>query len=119
MKGFHIYVVDDDRDSADALAAILASMGHHAIAYYDGASVWKDRQHAKPDCVILDIAMEGMDGQALANAMREKYGDDVVLIAITGVPTASKLVQSTFRIVDHYFVKPLDMARLQAILLSC
>lgn len=117
--GFHIYVVDDDRDSADALTASLAEMGHQVVAYYDGASVWEDTQRSKPDCVLMDIAMEGMDGLALAKAMRAKFGDDVVLIAITGVATDNRTVQSTFRLVDHYFVKPLDMRRLEAILLGC
>ncbi|MBS0339859.1 MAG: response regulator [Proteobacteria bacterium] len=118
-KGFHIYVVDDDAESADALAAVLGTMGHHVMAYYDGVSAWEDAQRVKPDCVLLDIAMEEMDGLALASAMRAKFGDDVVLIAITGVAADDKKVQSTFRLVDHYFVKPIDMSKLEAILLGC
>lgn len=114
--GFQIYVVDDDSDTADALAASLEGMGLRAVAYYDGLSVLQDTQRVRPDCVLLDIAMEGMDGLALASAMRAKFGDDVVLIAITGVATDDRRVQKTFRLVDHYFVKPLDMPRLQAIL---
>jgi len=115
-SGFQIYVVDDDRDTADALAATLEGMGHRAVAYYDGASVLEVTQRVKPDCVLLDIAMEGMDGLTLASAMRAKFGDDVVLIAITGVRTDDRRVQTTFQLVDHYFVKPLDMPRLEAIL---
>jgi len=117
MMSWQIYVVDDDRDTADALAASLERMGHSGVAFYDGATTWESIVRSKPDCVLLDIAMDGMDGLALASAIRDRFGDDVVLIAITGAELDSKLVKSTFGMVDHYFVKPLDMSRLEAVLL--
>lgn len=116
-KGLHIYVVDDNRDTADSLAVLLGRMGHEATACYGGAELLEMVAQAKPDCVLLDIAMRGMDGLQLTRELRSRYGDDVVLIAITGAPEDSDAVKSTFHLVDHYFVKPLDVQRLQTILL--
>jgi len=117
--GFQIYVVDDDRDTADGLVASLVTMGHRAVAYYDGSSVLDASGRSKPDCVLLDVSMDGLDGLEVTKAMRAAFGDDVILIAITGVAKDDKTVQETFRIVDHYFVKPLDMQRLEQILRIC
>lgn len=117
--GFRIYVVDDDCDTADGLVASLVTMGHRAVAYYNGASVLDAAGRTKPDCILLDISMDGLDGLEVTKAMRAAFGDDVILIAITGVAKDDKTVQETFRIVDHYFVKPVDMHRLEQILRIC
>jgi len=113
-----IYVVDDNHDAADSLTELLTRMGHRATACYDGAAALALARTAKPDCVLLDIAMKGMDGLQLTRTLREEFGDDVVLIAVTGAPEDSPAVQSTFDLVDHYFVKPLDIARLKNILVT-
>lgn len=115
-KGLQVYVVDDNQDAADSLAALLSLMGHQATACYDGTTALELAREAKPDCVLLDIAMKGMDGLQLTRTLRAEFGDDIVLIAITGAPEDSPQVQSTFDLVDHYFVKPVDPQRLKAIL---
>lgn len=115
-EGLQVYVVDDNQDSADSLAELVSRMGHRATACYDGSSLLEMTRQSKPDCVLLDIAMRGMDGLQLTRALRSEYGDDVVLIAITGAPEDSPDVQSTFDLVDHYFVKPVDARRLKNIL---
>ena len=111
-----IYVVDDDRDSANSLAELLNKLGHHATGCYDGATLLELAHRDKPDCVLLDIAMKGMDGFELTRTLRNEYGDDIVLIAVTGAPPDSPSVQSTFELVDHYFVKPVDIKKLTNIL---
>lgn len=111
-----IYIVDDDRDSADSLADLLTRMGHRATGCYDASTLLELTRHDKPDCVLLDIAMKGMDGFELTRRLRTEYGDDIVLIAVTGAPPDSASVQSTFELVDHYFVKPVDLQKLTNIL---
>lgn len=115
-KSLQIYIVDDDRDSADSLADLLTRLGHNAAGCYDASTLLELTRSEKPDCVLLDIAMKGMDGLELTQKLRTEYGDDIVLIAVTGAPPDSPAVQSTFELVDHYFVKPLDIQKLQEIL---
>lgn len=114
--GLQVYVVDDNEDSADSLALLLSCMGHRTTAFYDATSMLALARQSKPDCVLLDIAMKDMDGLQLTRHLRAEFGDDIVLIAVTGAPEDSPAVQSTFGLVDHYFVKPVDFKKLQNIL---
>lgn len=115
-QSLQIYVVDDDRDSANSLADLLTRLGHRATGCYDGQTLLELTRRDKPDCVLLDIAMKGMDGFELTRKLRTEYGDDIVLIAVTGAAPDSPSVQSTFELVDHYFVKPVDIQKLTNIL---
>lgn len=62
---------------------------------------------------MLDISMAGMDGLEFARRLRADYGDDIVLVAITGTPPDDPLVQATFDTVDHYFEKPVTLGQIQ------
>ena len=115
-QSLQIYIVDDDRDSANSLAELLSRLGHRATGCYDATTLLELTRRDKPDCVLLDIAMKGMDGFELTQRLRTEYGDDIVLIAVTGAPPDSPSVQSTFELVDHYFVKPVDIRKLTNIL---
>ena len=63
-----VLVVDDDRDTADTLAALIGALGHESLAVYDGQQALAQVQVFAPDMVMLDIGMPGMDGyQTVAN----------------------------------------------------
>jgi len=117
-EGLEVYVVDDSRDAADSLAALLSRMGHRASACYGGQDALALIRQARPDCVFLDIGMSGMDGLALARALREEFGDDIVLVAVTGEPKDSPRVAGTFEIVDHWFEKPVGLDELRSVLIA-
>ena len=63
-----------------------------------------------PHCVLLDVAMPRMDGFALTKILRERFGDDIVLIAVTGKAKEDTHVSETFDRVDHDLQKPIDPA---------
>lgn len=108
-----VYVVDDSKDASDSLAALLNVMGHEAVACYSAEEALERVQQHKPDCMLLDIAMAGMDGLELARRIREQFGDDIVLVAVTGAPKDDPMVQATFVAVDHYFEKPVTLEQVQ------
>ena len=108
-----VYVVDDCLDTSDSLAALLMAMGHRALACYSAAEALKLIEIEKPDCVMLDIAMAGMDGLDLSKELRARFGDDIILVAVTGTPPDDPLVQETFVLVDHYFEKPVTLEQVQ------
>jgi CheY-like chemotaxis protein len=60
--------------------------------------------------------MPGMDGDELSKRLRESYGDDIVLIAMTGGRDKDKRVHDTFARVDHYLRKPVDLGQLRRLL---
>ena len=113
MEHITVYVVDDCKDAADSLAMLLGVMGHRAVACYSAEEVLKLAEAEKPDCVMLDIAMPVMHGLELVQRLRAQFGDDIVLVAITGAPVEDRLVQSTFAAVDHYFEKPVTLEKIQ------
>lgn len=101
--GLKVYVVDDNRDAADSLCDLVELLGHHATPFYDAEALLKVAGVETPQCVLLDIAMAGMDGLELAKVLRQRYGDDVVLVAVTGTSPEQELVKKAFETVDHYF----------------
>jgi CheY-like chemotaxis protein len=108
-----VCVVDDSRDTADSLALLLGALGHRAAACYGGDQALDHIEAQKPDCVMLDIAMQGMDGLTLARQIRKQFGDDIVLVAITGAAMDDPRVKATLGTVDHYFEKPVTLQQIQ------
>jgi two-component system OmpR family response regulator len=113
-----ILVVDDVEDTARSLAQVLELGGFVARTAHDGSSALAAIEEFRPHCVLLDIAMPGMDGNELVHRVRAAHGDDIVLVAITGGDALEARVASTFEQVDHYLPKPIDFARLMRILLN-
>ncbi len=114
--GLTVYVVDDSKDAADSLALLLGRMGHSATACYVGEQALSLVHRKQPHCVILDIAMAGMNGLELTQRLRKDFGDDIVLVAITGQPIDDPMVEATIQVVDHHFEKPVTLDQLQKIL---
>jgi DNA-binding response OmpR family regulator len=103
-----VLVVDDIADAAEALAETLELSGYKVSVASDGARALALIEAEQPHCVLLDIGMPGMDGNQLTKALRERYGDDIVLIAVTGREHDDERVSDTFSRVDHYLQKPVD-----------
>jgi len=108
-----VVVVDDHVDGAESLAQLLALNGYSVKTAHDGTRAWALVEEFQPLCVLFDIKMPGIDGAELSERLREKYGNDIVLIAITGAPENDRQVAETFARVDYYLQKPLDIAKLQ------
>jgi DNA-binding response OmpR family regulator len=56
-----------------------------------------------------------MDGFELARRLRERYGHDMVLIAVTGWGDASQCISERFSKCDHYLRKPIDLGALMTL----
>lgn len=67
-----VLVVDDERNIADTLVAILRNAGHDAHATYDGTSALQHCEAVPPDFVITDVMMPGLDGRELALKVLER-----------------------------------------------
>jgi CheY-like chemotaxis protein len=111
-----VLIVDDVADVAEALACVLEIDGYSVKTAINGEQALLMAQEFQPHCVLLDISMPGMDGLELTKSMRQRYGDDVVLIAITGAASDDQRVSETFARVDHYLQKPIDTAQLRKVL---
>jgi len=111
-----VLVVDDVEDAAKSLALVLSLNGYVARTAGDGASAIEVTEEFLPHCILLDVNMPGIDGLELTRRLRTSYGDDIVLVAVTGGSVDQARVAGTFELVDHYLAKPIDMAKLEKIL---
>ena len=111
-----VLVVDDVCDVADVIASLLRLDGYVVETAYGGEEAVALMQRFRPDCILLDISMPGMDGLQLTKLLRERYGDDVVLIAMTGAAQDDRRVYDTFARVDHYLSKPITAEQLRKVL---
>ena len=75
---------------------------------------------ARPDVVLLDIGLPGMDGFQVAKRLRERPEfKDVVICALTGYsPSEADRQRQQETGFDHHYVKPLDLPKLLALLKS-
>ena len=111
-----VLVVDDVADAAEALAETLELSGYKVSVASDGAGALASIEAEQPHCVLLDIGMPGMDGFELTQQLRDRYQDDIVLIAVTGREADEERVSKTFARVDHYLQKPVDPDDLKKLL---
>jgi PAS domain S-box-containing protein len=76
-----ILVVDDDPDVRQLLAASLDALGYRVSEAYDGLSGLAVLQGHRPDLIVLDFAMPGMNGAEVATAARQIYPDLPIVFA--------------------------------------
>ena len=107
----HVLVADDDRDTVSTLSALLETEGHVVQAVYSGVEVLPAVRLFRPDAVILDMAIPGMSGYAIAQAIRYSFTDirRPMLVAISGVwKEPAERIFAQHAGFDYYLVKPCD-----------
>jgi signal transduction histidine kinase/ActR/RegA family two-component response regulator len=104
-----VLVVDDNRDAADSLALLLRMAGHAVDVCHDGPAAVAAAAANRPQLVLLDIGLPGMDGYAVARQLRRLPElADTLLVALTGYGQAEDVRRSHEAGFDHHLVKPAD-----------
>ncbi len=114
-----ILVVDDAAAAAFVLGKLLEKMGQQVRIVHDAAGALDQVQRERPDVVISDIGMPGMDGYELAARLRQlPQMADVVLVALTGYGQESDRQRACEAGFDHHLVKPVSLEALRNLLAS-
>ena len=81
-----ILVVDDNVDAAESLARLLTRLyGHEVRVAHDGPEALAAAEEFRPEVVLLDIGLPGMDGYEVARRLRERPEfEETLLVALTG-----------------------------------
>ena len=117
--GRRVLIVDDNRDAADSLGAILQLMGNETVIAYDGHDAQGKLGAQRFDAALLDIGMPGMNGYDLAQRIRAlPQGGGLVLIALTGWGQEEDKRRALDAGFDHHLTKPVDAAVVARLLLS-
>jgi len=115
-RAIHVLVVDDNRDAADSLCMLLRLWGYDCQAAYHGAAGLQAACDYRPDCLLLDIAMPGLDGYTLARKVRAQPGlDRAKLVALTAYSDETHVRRSQEAGFDLHLIKPtepMEMRRL-------
>jgi len=110
-------VVDDNVDVTISLKYLLESLGYNVNCAHEGQAALRAAHVYKPDIVILDIGLPGLNGLDVARLLRADFPEkDLLLIAATGYGQAQDFRRTRQAGFDHHLVKPLDIARLMAII---
>jgi CheY-like chemotaxis protein len=109
----NVLVVDDNRDSADALAALLDMHGHQCRVAYDGASALQLAETFPATVGVVDLGLPDMSGFDVARALlaRPALGS-LRLIALSGYSTAPFRTEAAEAGFSHFFSKPVAIEEL-------
>lgn len=107
-----ILVVDDEVKITQMISDYLESLGYGVRTAVDGKSALEAIQEEKPDCVVLDVMMPGIDGMDVTRRVRE-ISDVPILLLTARAKEADKLMGLEIG-ADDYMVKPFSMKELAA-----
>ena len=108
-----ILVVDDNRDNIEILRAFLESRGYVVAEAPDGKSALARLDELKPDLVLLDVMMPGMDGWQVCRTIKnhpELGATKVVMVTAKGA--FEDKLDGLRSGADDYVVKPVDFKEL-------
>ena len=110
-----VLVVDDEQVIADTLTTIFRNAGYEAVAAYDGLSALSQCASFRPDLVISDVVMPGMNGVELAIEIRQTSPTCQILLFSGQAATANLLEEAQQRGYDfELLAKPVHPKELLA-----
>jgi FixJ family two-component response regulator len=111
----HIHVVDDDALVCSALARLLASAGYTVSAFRSAEAFLAEHDPAAHGCIVLDVAMPGLSGLAVQEALAER-DNRMPVIFLTGHADVPMCAQAMKRGAVDFLIKPVDEEALFAAL---
>jgi two-component system, chemotaxis family, CheB/CheR fusion protein len=114
-----VLVVDDIADSADSLAMLVRLSGHPVEVAYNATDALRAITEFKPEIMLLDIGLPGVNGYELARRIRRlPDAENLVLIAVTGYGQGRDRRMSAESGFAHHLTKPVDPDQLRRVLAS-
>jgi signal transduction histidine kinase/ActR/RegA family two-component response regulator len=112
-----ILIVDDNVDSAKSLETLLVATGHEVRSAFNGERALEIAEILRPEIALLDIGLPGMNGHEMARRLRSRtWCRDTVLVAMSGWGQEADKSRSAEVGIDHHWVKPIDLHRLQQLM---
>jgi len=115
-----VLLVDDNTDAAESLAMLLRLWGHAVSVTHDGPSALKIARDHRPEVVLLDLGLPGMDGYEVARQLRRpgQVGrpGGPALWALTGYGQEEDRRRCQEAGFDRHLLKPMDPEALELLL---
>jgi CheY-like chemotaxis protein len=111
-----ILVVDDNPDMLVSLSQALHLLGHECYVARDGYEAIVAALRIRPDVVLLDIALPGLDGFAVAQRLRQEPAlRQIQIIAVTGHGNSEDRIRAMEAGIDQHVLKPVDPIFLESL----
>jgi two-component system response regulator MtrA len=110
--GARILVADDDPRHAEGIRRYLVAAGHETLVVHDGRAALDTARRERPDLVVLDVMMPGLDGLQVCRTLRQE--SDVLVLMLTARSTESDLLLGLELGADDYLTKPFSPRELVA-----
>src|ERR1700691_3941489 len=118
-KALRVLIVDDNRDGADALGLLLEELGNQVHVTYGGAKALEVASTFRPDLMLVDLLMPGMDGYGLVVHLREIPAfARTKIVAITGQKEKDPKAAAIEAGFDGVLSKPASLTEIKAVLAS-
>jgi len=103
-----VLVVDDNFSVANALANVIRKAGFDATACHSGSDALEYLRIANPQAAVLDIHLPDINGLVLAGKLRDRLGDAVPIIIVSG-DTSMETIKSLPHVgATYFFSKPVN-----------
>lgn len=110
-----ILVVDDNVDSAKALARLLKLEGHAGHAVFSGSSALEAARTLRPDVILLDLTLPDMNGEEVAAQIRASDElRSIILIAVSGYALES----AAMPLFDGFVRKPAELQVIHSLIVK-
>ena len=107
--GRRVLIVEDNPDCADSLRLLLQFFGHEVWVARTGPDGVRQARALRPDVILCDIGLPGLDGFGVAGALRRDPATaGAHLVAITGYGSDQVRLRCCEAGFDRYFTKPID-----------
>jgi signal transduction histidine kinase len=107
-----ILVVDDNQIQRDLVRDILTPLGFHVISAASGRECFSLAAEARPNLVLLDIAMPEIDGWEVAQWFRGRSGERIAIVMLSANPVDPNHMLDAGRLYDDCLMKPVDLRQL-------
>jgi CheY-like chemotaxis protein len=114
-----VLVVDDNVTSAQSLALVLKLEGYDVRVAHDGVATFESVRRFRPEVVLMDIGLPGLDGYEVARRLRQDFelsAGIALLVAVTGYADDEARHRSREAGFDQHLVKPVDPDAVLALL---
>ena len=112
MAGKRVLVVDDDVKTVELVKLYLNRDGYRVMTAYDGIEALRLARKSRPDLIVLDLMLPGMDGLEVCRTLREE--SDVPIIMLTAMTTDQDKLNGLELGADDYVTKPFSPRELAA-----
>jgi DNA-binding response OmpR family regulator len=94
MRHRLVAIVDDDRDTAFALASLLPSQVYRSTCFGGGRPFLEAFDEMHPDAVLLDLSMPDVNGLEVLRSLRQDHASNVPVIVVSGITDAAAFARA-------------------------